>query len=676
MISVLVLLTTLGTELDGGTPELTTVVTALRSARPARDVPSAVTVLPRSEIEGSPTLTTDALLRTVPSVATFRPNSSIVADPTAQGLNLRAVGPSGVSRALVLLDGVPANEPFGNWVFWSALPRIGLDRVEISPGPSSGLYGNSALGGVVQLISRPLTPLSVDLDVAGGNLGLLTAAGRVTHRVGTIAAGLEGEFLRADGYSIVRPSQAGAIDGLAGGQHGVVTARLEWEPSPQWSIQARGGSFNETQNGGTTFTTSHIEQWNASLRAQHLALDGSDVTAIAFARGGTFTQQRARVSPDRSSESLSATQVVPTSDVGGSVVWSGGTRHWGVSQIPTAGLDFRRAEGTSRETLVPAVTGTDALTGRYAGGEQQLYGAFIQDELIWRALHLVATLRYDLWRNVNASLTSVRESSPSTTAAFANRFEHQLSPHLGFLIRPIEVLAIRGTAGTGFREPTLNELYRPFQVGTIRTAANEALLAEHLKGADLGFDLDPLRTLRLKATGFWNQLESAVSNVTLASPLPDGSQRQRQNLGAARIAGAELSLEARPAQHWVLLGTYVFTDARVTDAGSNTALFGKNLPLAPQHRAMASVTFDDPRIATVTVQLLFVGPSFEDDLNTLPMGGYPLLNVSVRRRLRWGFEMYAAVENLFDRRYLVGRSGIDTLGAPISARVGLRLSTH
>src|SRR4051794_25188139 len=95
---------------DGGVA-FESVVTALRLPRPRSESTSTVTVLASPEIRRSPALTFDNLLRTLPSVATFRRSSSLVADPSAQGLNLRGLGPSGVSRALVLVDGVPLNDP-------------------------------------------------------------------------------------------------------------------------------------------------------------------------------------------------------------------------------------------------------------------------------------------------------------------------------------------------------------------------------------------------------------------------------------------------------------------------------------------------------------------------------------------------------------------------------------
>src|SRR4051812_24646411 len=70
-------------------PGGTTVVSAQRMARPLRDVPESVTVIPREEIERNPGFSLDGLLRSDPSAQMFRRSSSLVADPSAQGLNLR-----------------------------------------------------------------------------------------------------------------------------------------------------------------------------------------------------------------------------------------------------------------------------------------------------------------------------------------------------------------------------------------------------------------------------------------------------------------------------------------------------------------------------------------------------------------------------------------------------------
>src|SRR5581483_3990667 len=86
-------------------------VTATRSETRIEDVPASVTVLSHAELERSPAVESDDVLRQVPTFSLFRRTSSIALHPTSQGVSLRGIGPSGVSRTLVLLDGVPVNDP-------------------------------------------------------------------------------------------------------------------------------------------------------------------------------------------------------------------------------------------------------------------------------------------------------------------------------------------------------------------------------------------------------------------------------------------------------------------------------------------------------------------------------------------------------------------------------------
>ena len=87
----------------------------------------------------------DEALKSTPGVSLFRRTGSGAANPTTQGLSLRAIAPSGAGRALVTLDGVPQNDPFGGWVIWSGLPPEGLDGASIVRGAGAGPYGAGAL---------------------------------------------------------------------------------------------------------------------------------------------------------------------------------------------------------------------------------------------------------------------------------------------------------------------------------------------------------------------------------------------------------------------------------------------------------------------------------------------------------------------------------------------------
>src|SRR5687767_6492430 len=125
----------------------TITVTPARSEVRLGDVPASMSVLSRDDIRQSPAVLADDVLRRLPSFSLFRRTSSIAAHPTTQGVSLRGIGPSGVSRTLVLLDGVPFNDPFGGWVYWSRIPLEQAERIEVVDGTGSSLYGNYALGG-------------------------------------------------------------------------------------------------------------------------------------------------------------------------------------------------------------------------------------------------------------------------------------------------------------------------------------------------------------------------------------------------------------------------------------------------------------------------------------------------------------------------------------------------
>ena len=113
------------------------VVQATRFATYRGDADFSHVDLKRADIADAPVL--DDALKTDAEASLFRRNSSLTANPTVQGLSLRAIGPSGAGRALVTLDGIPQNDPFGNWVIWAAIPQGAVDHVHVLRGAGGRL---------------------------------------------------------------------------------------------------------------------------------------------------------------------------------------------------------------------------------------------------------------------------------------------------------------------------------------------------------------------------------------------------------------------------------------------------------------------------------------------------------------------------------------------------------
>jgi outer membrane receptor protein involved in Fe transport len=651
-----------------------TVVTASRATRPRSEVPADVTVLDRTDLEQSASPLLDDVLRKVPDLGTFRRSSSRVADPSSQGLNLRGVGPSAVSRALVLVDGLPLNDPFGGWVYWQSVPGMSIGSVEIVPGGSSVLYGTTALGGVINVRSRPLDVPSAEADVFGDTLPSLGVGLRGVQRAGPVAVELTSEVLGSNGYNVVAPDDRGKIDVPAGSTHVSIQGRLEDELSPTALLGMKLGFFNEDQNGGTEFTNGSAQVRSISLTLALGPRESPDVEMGGWFRNMVFRQQRARVgnAPEpRSTEALAGEQRVPADDEGFSVVWH--APRWGFQRFDV-GADLHRVSGTSYERLFPpAGASPNAPTERNGGGVQLSAGVFVQDTITLGPLTLVPALRFDHWHNDQGRQELLTVGGSHTVQEFPLHHESQLSPRLGALWRIVESIALRASVNRAFRAPTLGELYRPFTVGTVSTAANPDLSAETLVGAEAGLEWTPSSALMARATGFWNELHDPIVNVTLPAQLPDGSTRQRQNLGKARVQGVELAVQARPFRGWELQAGYTFVDSRVLEADRAPATIGKRLPQDPVHRIAGLV---EARFApgwTARVQGIAALVQYEDDQNTLPLGTQFRLDAYLARAIGSAVEIYAAVENVLDRRDLVGRAGVDTISGPFTVRLGVRL---
>src|SRR5689334_3838220 len=153
----------------------------------------------------------DAALEQVPGLSLFRRDSSLSANPTTQGVSLRSIAGSGAGRALVTLDGVPQNDPFGGWVIWSSLPAEDIQGAEIVRGAGAGPYGAGALTGVVQLFERGGAGLVADAH--GGDHGQArgSAAGGVQVGTNTTLSG-SAMYQVTDGWVPVSDAQRGAAD--------------------------------------------------------------------------------------------------------------------------------------------------------------------------------------------------------------------------------------------------------------------------------------------------------------------------------------------------------------------------------------------------------------------------------------------------------------------------------
>jgi outer membrane receptor protein involved in Fe transport len=256
---------------------------------------------------------------------------------------------------------------------------------------------------------------------------------------------------------------------------------------------------------------------------------------------------------------------------------------------------------------------------------------------------------------------------------------------VGIAWRFAEPWSARAAFYRAFRAPTINEQIRPFRVRNDISEANAALDPEKLTGGEVGLDFVETEVFA-RLTGFWTEVDDPIANVTLGAGenvvppcgfVPEGGVcRQRQNLGRTRIRGVEAEAAWSPAPPWRFGASYLFDDAEVVDSPNDPDLEGKRLAQVPRHQVVASIDFDAPEWLRAALDVRWVDDQFEDDLNSLELGDFVVVDLYLSRRILEGVELFFGAENLFDRTIEAGRTadGIVTIGSPLLVHGGVRIA--
>ena len=630
-------------------------VTSSRTDLPRVDPTVTMTVLSAADLASIAAITLDDALKVVPGFTLFRRTSSRVSNPTAQGIALRGLGGTGASRSLVLADGVPLNDAFGGWVYWDKVPQVAIDRVEVQRGSGSDLYGADAVGGVVQILTvRPGRP-TARLLAEGGSLG----TGRISVFGGGRTSGWAysgaGEWFTTEGYIPVAVEQnagiapRGPVDTKAGSTHRSALASVGYQASSGWRFEARMNVFDEDRENGTPVV---VNDTDARQGAGEVAggLWGGLLSIRAFGGTQDYLQTFSAVVADRSSEALNRIQHIPTTVGGIGAQWI----HPMGRHSVLFGAEQRFIKGSTIET--PYAQGRPQATTD-AGGRQRVGSAFAQFTFnVSDRLTMVAAAHADGWHSESKNTAYVK-----TLGSF--------NPRASIAYRVGDTgVSLRGSVYQGFRAPTLNELYRGFRAGNTDTRPNEALQPERLTGAEGGVLL-ARGPASARVTAFWNVLDDTITNVTL-SITPQLITRQRANADKVRAAGLEVEGELRMPASLTAAVSAALVNSRFK---GDTSLRGNRVPQVPKYNVGATLRYASSAWGG-SAQLRVTGAQFEDDLNLFTLRRATVLDLMGSRRFGTRFSVFAAVENVFDREYDVGRTPTLTTGLPRAARVGLQVS--
>lgn len=585
----------------------------------------------------------------------FRRSDSRSANPSAQGVTLRALGGNASSRTVILLDGVPVADAFFGSIPFTALPVEMLASARVTRGSGTGPFGSGALSGVIELdsIALSLRP-RIAAGLAVGSRNAWQGDGALTLPLGDGHVALEAHHDQGSGF-FTTPSEQRVSASVPAAYRGTSVALTAQAPlGGDTSMTARLSLFQDDRSLRFAGADSHTEGIDANIR--FINTGRWEWQALGWVQARDF-----------SNIVISATSFRPTLNQRATPTNGWGAK-WeirppiGASRTQRFGFDVRGADGVAVEDAL-APSGGRTLTRR-GGGNVFTIGAFAETGVRLGSLSATAGARIDHWRLGDGRAQEQRTDGilinnnvfPTRHGTIAS-----LRGALAYAVDPR--LMLRTSAYTGFRLPTLNELYRGFTVFPVVTLANAALDPERLRGWEAGLEWHPDTAISLMLTAFDNRLDNAIANVTIGPNL-----RERRNVDAIVSRGVEAIFAVRHGP-WRVDAAWAYSNARVHGGAS---LKGLRPAQSPAHSGGVTLGWSH---GTTLAQLglRHIGTAFEDDRNVDRLPAATTIDALFRHAIIDGLMIELTAENLSGERIVTRNTGgsID-LATPRTFWMGLR----
>ncbi|WP_111655998.1 TonB-dependent receptor plug domain-containing protein [Isoalcanivorax indicus] len=606
------------------------VVTGTRTERSVIDAPVRTEVVTRQELERTHARSLKEALENVSGLQLREIHGKAGYEVSLQGLSGEQV--------LVLVDGLRISASTGSTVDVSQLALTEVERIEIVKGATSAQYGSAAMGGVINVITRDVTPgFSGEMQ---GDIGSYGSQNPSTHRIDiarrhararvdtgteTLRLRLAADRLESDGITPVPGGWARPSDEVDRQQY---DARLEWHPSPDGRFYLQGGRFtedgisraSERLPGGVLLNTSKTE---AVIRDRYVA-------GGRWAWPGGFAVQLNGVHEQFSDDTLKYSPTGPFDDR---------YAEMDLSQLSlqvdspyydgmdgALGYSFQMGGDLHHESLRQTKDGVSELDGtdRVSRRSDEI---FRQDTFFYGdALELVLGVRhqYDsdfgshVAGNAGARWHLWRGSDWRTTA------------RLGW--------------GQGYRVPNLKERFYLFdhsQLGYV-VIGNPDLQPERSQSWQLGTTFSWREQWVLELGVFHNALRNLIQIDADTDPVPGGTVQEYQydNVARAMTRGAEVGLDwaIAPRLSLHLNHTHMQTEDRDS---------GQRLTRRPRDISRAGINMG----VTETTELTLRGRYQSDELATSAGARSPAwraLDISLTHQATPALSVLAGVDNLFD----------------------------
>jgi len=646
------------------------VVTATRTEEPLKEIPGRVEVITREQLKEMPVQNVDEALSYISGAHSERPNG---VNSFKSTLTLRGLG-NQQGRTLVLLDGAPMNSSDMGDVNWNRINMEDIQRIEVMKGPAASVYGNNAMGGVINIITQKPTKIAEGrVSTQYGTYDDWQLRGVAAFRTSEEQKGLYGRvsafYHDSPGYKSIPNDEQNRYTVKNFISEKTVNGKVGWDLTETNNLE-----FQYTRDNQVVGEGKEIFAYDGVHRGYDTGAFQGRLNLAHEGWSGMLNMYFNNTNYDRTQESITDSaslqkylnsysrtdSQVDRQEIG---VMSSISRPWGPNTF-TVGFDYHDGlmDGTDYSRTSPITFATDY--GKIRG-----FGAFAQDQLRFfdDKLIFLLGLRYDNATTYDGHYDTNITALNSYTKYFSDHTWDQWSPRASVKYFFMDNLSAYMSYGHAFRAPLLDDMYRTGKMKGGYKIANPDLGPENIDTYEVGTDYQPLDNLKLSGSGYFSVGHDFQYAVNVASGIS-----QIQNVGEVQIWGMELDAEYEPFKfmdtelfkRFGVFANYTFNDSRITDFPGRSALVGKLLSYTPQNSANAGFNWLNNYInSRLAVQ--YVGEMYSDDINTsnTTIAPHALVNAKVWRNFdfispKYGknVEMSLSVLNLMDHRYIDSRN--------------------
>lgn len=646
-------------------------VTATRGETPVEKSPISTSVITLRENRIRNVQTLDQSLNLIEGLYAFRTKG-----PADTNTRVFLRGFNGQNRTLVLLDGQPVNDAYTGEVSWTSLPINEVDRVEVARGPFSSLYGGNAMGGVINILTRPIERREIELTGQYGTYDSTNYGARYSDRFfDKLGVTLGYQRLQTGGYN-TRPIVTSAATGTTGtlvtgviptlttqGANSFIIGRAgdNWynqhalrfktefavTSATQLSFQYIGQlsgygydaptSFLRDVAGNTVNTGPVLFSDNGTTRRLNFTpgnfLQGPGQARLNFYSGSllhtfnatTYLRLTGGVYDQPDNQFRTPTAATATQSGGpGTTSLRAARNYYGSAQLNMAwcsrhsfvfGGETRQEYSDNQEFGLSSWQVKQAVTTQtYASfGNTFNQSAYAQDVLRLRDnVTVIAGLRYDYWKTYDGFYNGFTAATPRRD--YADRVNHAVTGKVAAAWQVAHGFTLRGSVGNAFRNPTVFEMYRTFRLGVTLFQGNPFLSPERLFSYEFGARQQIGQRTQIEATYFRNQTTNLIYRKTDFDADPTGATRINVNAGEGRTNGVELMTRHQLTKWLQLRGGYSYTDAIIARNPAVPTTEGKRVPNIPAHMLTGSLLGAWKNFSG-SLNTRYVGATFTTDTN-------------------------------------------------------------